>query len=69
MKPENRWKVYMVARIFDDVTVEKACTTRGYLVTFDFVLGTIIVKGYISDAEICSGFSNLSSDEPLLNHK
>jgi hypothetical protein len=70
VKPENRWKVYMIVRIFHDVPVGKACTTRGIASQPpDLVLDKIVVKRYISDAEICSGFSSLPSDEPLLNHK
>ena len=69
MKPENRWKAYMIAHISDDVTLKEACTIWGWQVTFDLVLDKIVIKRYISDTEICLGFSELSSDEPLLSHE
>jgi hypothetical protein len=68
VKPENHWKAYVIVRIFD-VTVKKAWTTQGWLVTFDLALDKTVVKSYISDAKTCSGLSKLSSDEPLLNHR
>jgi hypothetical protein len=68
-KPESRCNVYMIVRMFDDGTAEKSRTTKGWLIVYDLVPDKIIVRRFISDVEVGSGFSNLWSDIPLLEYE
>ena len=37
-KPEDRRKVYMIVRMFDDAKAEMTCTTKGWLLVYDLFL-------------------------------